>query len=92
MILAHRDESGATHECAGAGLSADSLFNVLMKASKEDQMEKGKGLTDEAISGERGFATHELGFLSIRLGNAFLFLIAGHEVTSRLLGMHRLLT
>ncbi|KAF8600973.1 cytochrome P450 [Ceratobasidium sp. AG-I] len=39
-----------------------------MKASKEDQTEEGKGLSDEAIS-----------------GNAFLFLIAGHETTANTL-------
>lgn len=54
MIAAHREEGNAEHESAGARLSSDNLFNILMKASKEDQTEKGKGLSDEAISGEQG--------------------------------------
>ncbi|KAF8594564.1 cytochrome P450 [Ceratobasidium sp. AG-I] len=51
MITAYRDEGGAVEKSADEGSSTDNLFSVLMKASQEDRAEKGKGLSDEAITG-----------------------------------------
>jgi len=65
MIAVHREDSNAVRASIDAGSSTDNLFNILMKASKEDQTDKVEGLSDEAIS-----------------GNAFAFLIGGHETTA----------
>ena len=62
MIAMHRDESETIQESPEATPDADNLFKVLMKASKEDQGEEGKGLSDEAISGKCGFASRNLHF------------------------------
>lgn len=89
MIAAHREEGDAAHEIRESSPSSDNLFNVLMRASKEDQAEKGKGLSDEAIAGKHGHTTAQSGLMNIYLGNAFLFLVAGHEVTFCLLTAYR---
>ncbi|KAF8600959.1 cytochrome P450 [Ceratobasidium sp. AG-I] len=85
MVAAHRDEGGAAQDSPDTSPSTDNLFNILMKASKEDRAEKGDGLSDEEITGKHESTTHRLAFLSICLGNAFLFLMAGHETTANAL-------
>lgn len=82
MIAVHREDSNDVRASVDAGSSTDNLFNILMKASKEDQAEKGEGLSDEAISGEPNLMIYRPLSLSLRLGNAFVFLIGGHEVCS----------
>ena len=82
MIAVHRGEDNSAHESAITDSSNDNLLNVLMRASKEDKAEEGKGLSDEAISGEHRLATHSPESLGTCLGNVFVFLIAGHEVTA----------
>ncbi|KAF8600983.1 cytochrome P450 [Ceratobasidium sp. AG-I] len=51
MIAAHREEGSSAGGSTATGSTYDNLFNVLMRASKEDQAEEGDGLSDEAVSG-----------------------------------------
>ena len=81
MIAVHRGEDNSAHESAITGSSNDNLLNVLMRASKEDKFEEGSGLSDEAISGEHRLVTQNPGSLGTCLGNVFVFLIAGQEVS-----------